>query len=177
MELTKDIEVTEKGIDAEDKKSDYFFAMLNGQTISETITTTRGDFKLKFPKQKDIITIGRMAAFMRGGIPAANFDAASDYEIQKCAALDVMVASGPEWFENARKKDKNFSWRSVPDARFVDEVYAKALEFRLRVQGEIEGTKENDTAKIDEEDAGGVSPDVGDGVFSGTSGSAKRDKH
>jgi hypothetical protein len=104
---------------------------------------------------------------MRAGIPAANFDAGGDYEIQKCATLDVMVESGPSWFNQAKKKDQNFSWGNVPDAGFVDEVYAKALSFRQRVQTRLKGIEEAPNGGAAEEIPGGVPENVGDGVFSG----------
>jgi hypothetical protein len=157
-----------------DKRSDLFYAMLNGQTVTDKIKTSRGEFTAKFPKQKDIISIGRIAAFLRSGIPAANFDPVSEYEIQKVATLNVMISEGPAWFENARKKNKSFSWRDVPDAHFVDEVYTKALQFREGVQEDIARDQEVAAEKPDRENAGGVSSDVGNGLFQGTSGSAKR---
>jgi hypothetical protein len=179
--LTKDIDNNEQEKEAEialdDKRDELFYAMLNGQTVTDTIKTSRGDFIVKFPKQKDIISIGRIAAFMRSGIPATNFDAVSEYEIQKVATLDIMITSGPAWFENARKKNKGFSWRDVPDAHFVDEVYAKALQFRQGVQDDITGDQKAAAEKPDGENAADVSADVGDGVFQGASGSAKRTGH
>jgi hypothetical protein len=177
--LTKDIGSDDQEKMAEEtsldgKRNELFYAMLNGQTVTDTVKTSRGDFTVKFPKQKDIIAIGRIAAFMRGGIPAANFDAVSDYEIQKVATLDVMITEGPPWFESARKKNRNFSWRDVPDARFVDEAYAKALQFRQGVQDDIEKDQETAAEKPVGENTGSVSADVGDGVFQGASGSSKR---
>jgi hypothetical protein len=172
MEITEEINLEEKDRPSEEKKGDIFFSMLNGKTVKETVNTSRGDFIFKFPKQKDLIAISRIAAFMRSGIPAANFDAGGDYEIQKCATLDVMVESGPQWFNQARKKDPNFSWGSVPDAGFVDEVYAKALSFRQRVQNRLKGIEENSDGGASEDISGGVSENMGDGVFSGVAGKA-----
>jgi len=174
MELTDDINNDDVTVNqADEKKNKLFYAMLNGKTMSETIKTSRGEFTVNFPKQKDIISIGRIAAFMRGGLPATAFDAVSEYEIQKCATLDVMITGGPAWFEQARKKDKSFSWRDVPDAHFVNEVYAKALEFRQRVQNRLAGNKEAVAESPAGENAGDVSSDVGDGVFSGVAGSSE----
>jgi hypothetical protein len=174
MELTDDISNDDAAVTpAKKKKNKLFFAMLNGKTMSETITTSMGEFTVRFPKQKDIISIGRIAAFMRGGLPAAAFDAVSEYEIQKCAALDVMITGGPKWFEKARKKDKNFSWRDAPDAHFTDEVYAKALQFRQGVQNRLAGNKEAVAENPDGENAGDVPSDVGDGVFSGVASSVE----
>jgi hypothetical protein len=173
--LTDEISREEAETLPEERKASLFFDLLNGQTVKETIKTSRGDFEIKYPKQKDIISIGRVAAYMRSGIPAVNFDAAADYEIQKCAALDVMVSGGPAWFENAKKADKNFSWRNVPDAHFTDEVYAKALGFRQTVQKQLTGDQEHAAEGIAGEDAGSVPADVGDGLFSGVTGSPPGD--
>ena len=168
-ELEKEMETA-----LDDKKDQIFYAMLNGQTVTDEIKTSRGEFFVRFPKQKDVISIGRIAAFLRNGMPATSFDAATEYEIQKCAALDVMIASGPAWFENAKKKTKNFSWKDVPDAHFVDEVYAKALQFRKTIQRRIAENQEIDSEKADGEIAGDVSAAVGNGLFQDASGSAKR---
>jgi hypothetical protein len=173
VRLTEEIKQDKSEPLPEEKKDDLFFAMLNGNTVEDTITTSRGDFVVKFPKQSDLITIARLAAFMRAGIPAGNFDSSGEYEIQKCATLDVIVDTGPAWFNKA-KKAPNFSWRNMPDASFVDEVYAKALSFRQKVQAElrgIEGVADNGTP---EEEAEAVPADVGGGVFSGIKNRIKR---
>jgi hypothetical protein len=170
VELADEIDREEAETLPEVKAGDLFFAMLNGKTVRETIATSRGEFVIKFPKQKDIVTIARMAAFMRAGIPAGNFDAAGDYEIQKIAALDVLVESGPAWFDKI-KKAPNFSWRNVPDADFADEVYAKALSFRQEVQERLKGNKKPGPAGPGGEVSGDVPADVGDGLFSGVAGS------
>jgi hypothetical protein len=165
MKITDEISRENETLDAE-KEGDLFFAMLNGKTVEDTVSTSKGDFVVKFPKQKDVISIARTAAFLRSGIPASHFDSAGDYEIQKIAALDVMVESGPAWFEKI-KKSPNFSWRYVPDAYFVDEVYAKALSFRQEIQEQLRGTKKPKPQNPSEEASGGLPADVGDGLFQG----------
>ncbi|MDR0475754.1 MAG: hypothetical protein LBH43_19050 [Treponema sp.] len=174
MELCDEISLEENEVLPDEKVDDVFFSMMGGKTVTDTIKTSRGDFEVKYPKQKDIIRIAHFAAFMRGGMPSSVFDDSGNYEIQKCATLDVVITSGPAWFENAKKKNKNFSWRDVPDAHFVDEVYAKALQFRQTVQERFAENKEVVPGKTDEADAGGVPADVGDGLFSGVAGSVKR---
>jgi len=172
-EFTDEIKSDKEEPLSEGQKEDIFFTLLNGQTIKDTIQTSRGEFVVKFPKQNDMITIARGAAIMRTGIPAGNFDGTGEYEIQKIATLDVMVDSGPAWF-NKLKKDANFSWRNMPDANFVDEVYAKALSFRQEIQAELRGITPNrdrgDTEKVSE----GVPPNVGGNLFSGIAGKIKR---
>jgi hypothetical protein len=173
MEITTEIKQEKVETFDDSKKGDLFFTLLNGNTVKETITTSRGAFVVKFPKQGDLITIARIAAFMRAGIPAGNFDSSGEYEIQKCATLDVIVDSGPAWF-NKIKKDPNFSWRNMPDAGFVDEVYAKALSFRAAVQEELRGIKGDAVAGSAEEVSGSVPSDVGGGLFSGVASAIKR---
>jgi hypothetical protein len=157
----------------EEKQGGIFFTMLSGKTVKETVSTSRGDFVVKFPKQNDMITIARLAAFMRAGIPAGNFDASGDYEIQKCATLDVIVDSGPAWYNKA-KKNPDFSWRNMPDAYFVDEVYAKALSFRQTVQAELRGIEGVANTGDAKEAPESVPKDVGGGLFSGIAGTIKR---
>jgi hypothetical protein len=172
MEVTDEIkEENEAG----ENTDDLFYQMLNGQTAQETISTSRGDFVIKYPKQKDIITIARTAAFMRAGIPAANFDTAGDYEIQKIATLDITVESGPAWFNKAKKKP-GFSWRDVPDANFVDEIYAKALSFRQEVQEQLNKIKKPHAKRPDGEVSGSVPADVDDGLFSEVTSTHPRDR-
>jgi hypothetical protein len=173
MEITTEIKQEKAETLNDDKKSDLFFTMLNGNTVQDTITTSRGDFTVKFPKQGDLINIARLAALMRAGIPAGNFDSSGEYEIQKCATLDVIIDTGPSWF-NKIKKDLNFSWRNMPDAGFVDEVYAKALSFRAAVQEELRGIKSDAVTESAEEVSGSVPPDVGGGLFSGVASAIKR---
>jgi len=141
MKICDEINLEEKEVFLDEKNDDIFFLMMNGKSITDTIKTSRGDFKVKYPKQKGVISIGRLAALMRGGMPPSAIDASAEYEIQKCAALDVIIIGGPEWFENA-KKDPKFSWRNMPDSRFADEVYAKVLSFCMAVQEKLKGNTE-----------------------------------
>jgi len=175
MELTKEIEQERTEAMSEQKQGDLFFAMLKGNTVQETVTTSRGEFIIKFPKQSDIITIARMAAFMRAGISARDFDATGEYEIQKCATLDLIVTSGPAWF-NKIKENPDFSWRDMPDANFTDEVYAKALSFRQDVQAELRGIERDANNGIDEKGSEAIPSNVGSGLFSGTKRTVKRNR-
>ncbi|MDR1048101.1 MAG: hypothetical protein LBL64_10015 [Treponema sp.] len=166
MKLSDEIDREEENeTPVKEKAGDLFFAMLNGKTFEETVSTSKGDFVLKFPKQKDIIAIARIAAYMRSGIPYGSFDAAGEYEIQKISVLDVMVESGPSWFNKIRKTP-NFSWKDVPDASFVDEVYAKALSFRREAEERIRGIKKTPPESPVEEVSGDIPANVGDDVFS-----------
>ena len=103
MEITEEIKQDETLM--EEKRRDIFYTLLNGKTVTEKIETSRGEFVVKFPKQKDIMQVERRAALMRGGIPAESFDRNANFDFQKVAFLDVVVESGPDWFNSAKKKN------------------------------------------------------------------------
>lgn len=170
MEITEEIE-QEKVFD-EEKQEDIFYSLLNGKTVKETIETSRGKFVVKFPKQKDLLAIDRRVAYMRGGIPALNFDEAANFALQKVAYLDVVIESGDAWFNNL-KKNKNFTWGDMPDVNFIDEVYVKAWSFRNQVQALFtENATDADRTVSKQKD---IPETVGDGLFSDVAGSAQRD--
>jgi hypothetical protein len=160
MEVTEEIKEEN---DTSENSDDLFFQLLYGKTIQEKIKTSRGEFIAKFPKEKDIERIGILVAQRRMGIPAASFDASTENSIYKCAVLDVMVDKGPVWFEKAKEKIKNFSWRDMPDADFVDEVYALAYSFRQTVQGKF---KRPDKQPVGGNERESVETPVDDGLFS-----------
>lgn len=161
----------EDGPEVSGEPDDLFYRLLSGKTVSETVGTSRGDFTVKFPKQKDIERIGVIVAGRRMGIPAASFDAVTENEIYKSAVLDVMVESGPAWFEKARSRNRVFSWRDMPDGDFVSEVYLKAHSFRQSVQEKLKRPERQASAS---DDGKGVQAPVDDDVFSGASASVKR---
>ena len=170
MELTDEIEQQE--VFDEAKQEDIFYSLLNGKTVKETIETSRGKFVVKFPKQKDLFAVDRRVAYMRGGIPAMNFDEAANFALQKIAYLDVVVESGEAWFNNL-KKNKNFTWGDMPDVNFIDEVYVKAWSFRNQVQTLFTENEANTNRTAAEQ--ADVSETVGDGLFSDVAASAQRD--
>ena len=78
------------------------------------------------------------------------------------------VDSESAWYENAKKENLNFSWLDIPSQAFIQEVYAKAYEFRLKVQKLLEsdskeGNKELDSVQNVENDG---SPGLFDNVRS-----------
>jgi hypothetical protein len=164
MEVTDEIREEKDTLENSD---DLFFQLLNGKTIQEKLKTSRGEFTAKFPKEKDIERIGILVAQRRMGITAASFDISTENSIYKCAVLDVMVESGPAWFENAKKKIKNFSWRDMPDANFIDEVYDLAYSFRQTVQGKFKRPDKEAAGKDERE---GVETSMDDGLFSEVTG-------
>lgn len=169
MELVDLPKAEEKNELSDFQKENLFNSIVRGKDVIEKIQTSRGDFKIKFPRAKDLETIGRLTAFRLNGISEKCFDDATYALIQQIATLDVVVQSGPAWFENAKKENENFSWGDIPSQKFISEVYAKAFEFRLKVQAMLdedsEGRNKEMAAAKGNENAG--SP----GVFSGISSS------
>ncbi len=149
----------------EKQENDLFYQLVRGKDITESVKTKRGNFEIKFPKEKDIIKIGRLCALRRSGIAASNYDAATDQNIYVTSFLDIVVLSGPAWYENAKKENKNFSWEEMPDVDFVNDVYMKAYTFRNKVQKQLRA--ETDSGHDKKAGNKNVSVAVPDGVFEG----------
>ena len=133
----------------ETKRIDMFNSIVLGKDVTETIKTSRGDFKIKFPRARDIQQIGRLQALRLNGISIECFDKNVLALIQEIATLDVVVLEGPTWYENAKKENMNFSWLDIPSQAFIQEVYAKAYEFRLKVQKLIESDGREGNTEMD----------------------------
>jgi hypothetical protein len=167
MKITEEIKEQKNDKLPEDKGDELFYAMLNGKTIEDTIKTSRGDFVVKVPKQQDIERIGLLTAQRHCGIPATSFDVNTENSIYKCAVLDVMIESGPVWYENIKKKHDNFSWREMPDTDYVDEVFVKVRSFRDKVQEQLRRIEKPLAGETDPKD---VQKAVGSNLFSGIAG-------
>ena len=151
-----------------EQKTNMFNSIVMGKDVTETIETSRGKFKVKYPRARDIQAIGRLQALRLNGIPIECFDKNVLALIQEIATLDVVVLEGPVWYENAKKENINFSWLDIPSQSYIQEVYAKAYQFRLKVQKLIESDSEEGNKGLDSvsnvEDNG--SPGLFDGVSS-----------
>ena len=130
----EELENNKEDLTAE-QKTNLFISIVMGKDVTETIKTSRGDFKVKFPRMNDVQRIGRLQALRLNSIPAECFDANILALIQQIATLDVLVLEGPAWYENAKKESKgNFSWGDIPLQSFIQEVYSALYGFRLKVQ-------------------------------------------
>ena len=117
-----------------EQKDDYFTKLILGKDVVEEVETSRGKFEVKYPTSADIVSIGKIAAFRRGYKPAAAFDAETDMVITMASTLDVVVLSGPPWYEKAKAKNKNLSFMEVPSRMFISELYGKAYSFRAKIE-------------------------------------------
>ena len=166
MEVEK-LEKKEETLD-ETQRVNMFNSIVMGKDVTEIIHTSKGDFKVKYPRARDIQQIGKLQAYRLGGIAAESFDKSILSMIQQIATLDVLVIEGPHWFENAKKENQNFSWLDIPSQAFIMEVFDLLYTFRLKVQKLIEsdgneGNKGMDSVS-DVEDNG--SPGLFDGIRS-----------
>jgi len=118
----------------EEEKDDLFTDMIMGKDATYNVETRRGNFKVKYPRAADIVTIGSLEAFRRNYKPIEGFDAETEMVNVMASTLDVVVVSGPKWFEDAKRLNKKFSFLEVPDKEFLAELYSTAHSFR----GEIE---------------------------------------
>jgi hypothetical protein len=135
-----------EGIDTENKvaaltdheKDEFFTNMVMGKDVTEEVDTGRGKFTVKYPKLKDMISIGRIAAHRRDYKPASAFDMQTEMYNIMASTLDVVVVSGPKWYEGAKDANKNFSFVEVPSREFISELYGKAYSFREQVDKRLD---------------------------------------
>ena len=151
----------------EDQRVNMFNSIVMGKDVTETIKTSRGDFKVKYPRARDIQQIGRLQALRLNGIPFECFDRNALALIQEIATLDVVVLEGPSWYENAKNENVNFSWADIPIQSYIQEVYAKAYEFRLKVQKLLESNDKNGNSEVDS--VSNTENNGGPGLFDGIS--------
>jgi hypothetical protein len=149
----------------EAERDDYFTKMIMGKDVIEEVETSRGTFTVKYPKPKDVLAIGRIAAFRRDYKPAGAFDGQTEMFNVMASTLDVVVVSGPEWFETAKKASKNFSFLEVPSREFISELYGKAYSFREEVDQRLETGTGAAGGEIPA--AGGADDAVDGGAFGG----------
>jgi hypothetical protein len=149
----------------EEERDDFFTKMVMGKDVTEEIKTCRGTFTVKYPKPKDVIAIGKIAAFRRNYKPTEAFDVVSENENIMTATLDVVVVSGPEWYENAKKVNKFFSFMEVPSRTFLSELYSKVYSFREQVEKCVDEGETPAGERLPAED--GAHDDVDGGAFGG----------
>jgi hypothetical protein len=125
----------------DEQRDNYFTKMVTGKDITEEVETEKGRFTIKYPKPKDQLAIGRLMAFRRNFKPTEGFDSETEMVNAMASTLDVVVVSGPKWFEDAKKVNLNFSFLEVPSRAFLAELYGKAYSFREKVEIRLNQTK------------------------------------
>jgi hypothetical protein len=151
----------------ERQKDDLFTDLIKGKDVIDTAETSRGVFTIKYPIAADHVAIGKIAAARRNYKPPEAFDAETEAINMAASTLDVVVVSGPKWFEDAKKINKNFSFMEVPSRAFLMELYGKAYSFREKIElrlNPVEGAavKQVSARKGDDDTVGG-------GAFEGLS--------
>lgn len=154
-----------------EKADDFFMQLIRGKDVTEEIETSRGKFTVKFPKQKDIVAIGRLVARNHMGISADCFDRDTEVKIKEISTLEVVVVDGPTWWKNAKQETENWNWGYVPDEEFLNELFLKAYDFRQKVEKDFSKVKKTENDGIST-NTGNTSP-MGGGLFEGMSGSTE----
>jgi hypothetical protein len=125
----------------ENQRDDLFVKLITGKDVTENVETSQGKFVVKYPKAIDILTIGKIAALRRNYKSIEGFDAETEMINMMASTLDVVVVSGPKWFEDARNAKESFSFLEVPSREFLAELYGKAYSFREKVESRLNQTK------------------------------------
>ena len=118
----------------DEEREDLFTKLVMGKDVTKEVDSSRGKFVVKYPRADDFLTIGRISAARRNYKPIESFDAETEMVNVMASTLDVVVVSGPEWFENAKKINQNFSFLEVPSRAFLSELYVKAHSFRDEIE-------------------------------------------
>jgi hypothetical protein len=153
-----------KELSGEDR-DDFFTKLIMGKDITTEIETNRGTFVVKYPKSKDAMAIGRLMAYRRNYQSVSSFDANTEALNLLASTLDVVVVSGPVWFEKAKINQQDFSFMDVPDRKLLNELYGQAYTFR----GEIEASLDQKAGPEDRRLPAAEDKDeaVGGGSFEG----------
>ena len=139
MEVVDRIETQERVEKlTEEKRDDLFTQLIMGKDVTETVETSRGRFIIKYPKAADLMKIGKVAALRRNYKPVEGFDVETEMINMMASTLDVIVVSGPKWFEDAKIINQNFSFLEAPSRVFLAELYGKAYVFREKVELRID---------------------------------------
>ena len=147
----------------DEEKDDLFDNMVMGKDATYFVDTSRGKFKVKYPRAADILTIGNLTAFRRNYKPIESFDAETEMVNVMASTLDVVVVSGPDWYEKAKIKNQKFSFAEVPSKEFLAELYSKAYSFRSEIEQRF-GVGEGSAGKRIPSQKGDDAP-VGGGAF------------
>jgi hypothetical protein len=123
-----------------EEREDLFTKLVMGKDVTTDVVTSRGTFTIKYPKPKDTLAIGRLVSFRRNNYPIESFDTATESINIMVSTLDIVVVSGPPWFERAKKSSSNWDWTMVPDIKFLRELYEKVSTFRLEVESGFDKT-------------------------------------
>lgn len=169
MEVVDEIIKEEVEEFPKEKADDFFMQLVRGKDVTEVIETSRGKFTVKYPKQKDLIAIGRLTARNHMGIPVECFDPETETKIKEISTLEIVVVDGPDWWKNAKEENKNWNWGYVPDETFMNELFLKAYEFRRKVDDNFTKVKEKEVERISTDRSDNVSMEPG--LFEGLSGS------
>jgi len=151
----------------EEQRDDLFTQLIMGKDYTEEVKTSQGNFVVKFARAADDLAIGKLAAARRNYRPVEGFDDNAEMANVMASTLDVVVVSGPKWFEDAKKLNKNFSFLEVPSRLFIAELYGKAYSFRDKIEKGF--SEEGEPANRGVPSKAGDNGAVGGGVFEGLS--------
>ena len=151
----------------EARRDDLFTKLVMGKDVTEEVKTSRGVFVIKYPKPKDMLAIGKIMAARRGFRPASAFDNETEMLNAMASTLDVIVVSGPGWYELAKEKNAEFSFFDLPAQNLIAELYARGYSFRQKVEQRLEAETESGSGGLPAEESADEAVDGG--AFGGLS--------
>ena len=132
----------------EEERDDLFTKLVMGKDVTEEVKTRKGVFTIKYPIPNDLLNIGRIMSFRRNFKPAEAFDAETEMLNTMASTLDVVVVSGPKWFEDAKKANTNFTFLEAPSRTFLAELYVKAHSFREKVERRLDESEGSGNRRV-----------------------------
>ena len=130
-----------------------FRSIVMGQDVTEWIDTSKGKFKVKFPRARDLEKIGKLTAMRLGGIPVASFEK-NIYEfienLGKYAKFDE---------DNKMKYKKDICEVGMGLVNYIDDVRKKLCmkdEVALEVSLDVLRGQLIESRIIDKEDVSNV---------------------
>lgn len=123
----------EKGKDV--FKKDILESILDGDRITETVKTKRGDFVIAYPLPHDLRLIDVEVAKRLEGQPQDSFSRAQVTSFRCYATLDYIIVENPEWW------DKLNSSEDCPDDELVTSLYRRYLRFYEKIQRKVGASK------------------------------------
>lgn len=172
MEVVNEIKKSDElEVFTKEEQDDLFMQLVRGKDVTEKVETSRGEFIVKYPKQKDMISIGRLTAYKHRNLNVNCFDEDTEAMIKITSYLEVCVVDGPAWYKNARNEKSDWSWEDIPDSEFITDLFVKAQTFRQKVASTFTKNAESKTDRVSTDTSDTDTLD--NGLFSDIAGSKK----
>lgn len=117
------------------KMNELLEKLLKGEDIYETVATSRGTFRMKYPRPRVLRSIQILLAerFPNVDLNKLSVQTVRNYEVY--ATLDVIIVEAPDWWEKMNTSE------DCPDDELILELYRRYLRFYSKIQSRIQSTR------------------------------------